>query len=115
MLNSEFVLSRLGATAMETVNEYRLLSWLGMQEDIHRMVIYQVSRGTRFAICYRRPSLPYYSDVGSMHGHNDDPLSLSLSLSPSLPAIPVRQSHDSMDSAVHSSSGLSFGRGQRQS
>ena len=53
MLNSEFVLSRLGATAMETVNEYRLLSWLGMQEDIHRMVIYQVSRGTRFAICYR--------------------------------------------------------------
>ena len=41
-LNSEFVLSRLGATAMETVNEYRLLSWLGMQEDIHRMVIYQV-------------------------------------------------------------------------
>jgi len=40
-LNSEFVLSRLGATAMDTVNEYRLLSWLGMQEDIHRMVIYQ--------------------------------------------------------------------------
>ena len=42
-LNSDFVLSRLGATAMESVNEYRLLSWLGMQEDIHRMVMYQVS------------------------------------------------------------------------
>jgi len=40
-LNSDLVLSRLGATAMDTVNEYRLLSWLGMQEDIHRMVIYQ--------------------------------------------------------------------------
>ena len=23
------------------VNEYRLLSWLGQQEDIHRMVLYQ--------------------------------------------------------------------------
>ena len=41
-LNSDLVLSRIGATAMDTVNEYRLLSWLGMQEDIHRMVIYQV-------------------------------------------------------------------------
>lgn len=40
-LTSEFVQTRLGASAMDTVNEYRLLSWLGMQEDIHRMVLYQ--------------------------------------------------------------------------
>lgn len=40
-LNSDFVMSRLGASAMDTCNEYRLLSWLGMQEDIHRMVLYQ--------------------------------------------------------------------------
>lgn len=43
-LNSDLVLSRIGATAMDTVNEYRLLSWLGMQEDIHRMVIYQCDK-----------------------------------------------------------------------
>jgi len=55
-LNSDLVLSRLGVTAMDTVNEYRLLSWLGMQEDIHRMVIYQCdSRMTPWSLrCIRQ-------------------------------------------------------------
>ena len=40
-LTSEIILNRLGGTALDSVNEYRLSSWLGQQEDIHRMVLYQ--------------------------------------------------------------------------
>ena len=28
-----------------SINEYRLASWLGQQEDIHRMVLYQTDPG----------------------------------------------------------------------
>ncbi|CAH1787531.1 unnamed protein product, partial [Owenia fusiformis] len=40
-LTSEIIQNRLGVNALDTVNEYRLLSWLGQQEDIHRIVLYQ--------------------------------------------------------------------------
>ncbi|XP_052273112.1 patatin-like phospholipase domain-containing protein 7 isoform X2 [Dreissena polymorpha] len=38
---SEIVKRWLGAGALDNVNEFRLFSWLGQQEDIHRMVLYQ--------------------------------------------------------------------------
>ncbi|XP_054162563.1 neuropathy target esterase sws-like [Oppia nitens] len=40
-LTSEFVRKLLGPTALEKQSEYRLCSWLGQQEDQHRIVLYQ--------------------------------------------------------------------------
>ncbi|XP_055349983.1 patatin-like phospholipase domain-containing protein 7 isoform X2 [Paramacrobiotus metropolitanus] len=40
-LTSRFVEQLLGAAALEPVNEYRLATWLGIQEDSHRMVLFQ--------------------------------------------------------------------------
>ncbi|XP_043920255.1 patatin-like phospholipase domain-containing protein 7 [Protopterus annectens] len=41
LLTSDTVKERLGAAALDSVHEYRLSSWLGQQEDIHRIVLYQ--------------------------------------------------------------------------
>ncbi|XP_031548812.1 patatin-like phospholipase domain-containing protein 7 [Actinia tenebrosa] len=41
LLTSNFVRSNLGSSALDSMNEYRLASWLGQQEDLHRMVLYQ--------------------------------------------------------------------------
>ena len=43
-LTSDIIEKRLGSTALDSVNEYRLLSWLGQQEDLHRIVLYQCDR-----------------------------------------------------------------------
>lgn len=40
-LNSDTIRKRLGERAMESNNEYRLTTWLGQQEDVHRMTCYQ--------------------------------------------------------------------------
>ncbi|XP_046368567.2 patatin-like phospholipase domain-containing protein 7 isoform X1 [Haliotis rufescens] len=40
-LSSDIIKTRLGSSALDSVNEFRLFSWLGQQEDIHRMVLYQ--------------------------------------------------------------------------
>ncbi|CAL9683712.1 unnamed protein product [Knipowitschia caucasica] len=41
LLTSDTIKQRLGGTALDSVHEYRLSSWLGQQEDIHRIVLYQ--------------------------------------------------------------------------
>uniref|UniRef100_A0A8C8IZQ7 lysophospholipase n=1 Tax=Oncorhynchus tshawytscha TaxID=74940 RepID=A0A8C8IZQ7_ONCTS len=41
LLTSDSIKQRLGAAALDSVHEYRLSSWLGQQEDIHRIVLYQ--------------------------------------------------------------------------
>uniref|UniRef100_A0AAY4BFN8 lysophospholipase n=1 Tax=Denticeps clupeoides TaxID=299321 RepID=A0AAY4BFN8_9TELE len=41
LLTSEIIKQRLGSAALDSVHEYRLSSWLGQQEDIHRIVLYQ--------------------------------------------------------------------------
>uniref|UniRef100_A0A667XC68 lysophospholipase n=1 Tax=Myripristis murdjan TaxID=586833 RepID=A0A667XC68_9TELE len=41
LLTSDIIKQRLGSTALDSVHEYRLSSWLGQQEDIHRIVLYQ--------------------------------------------------------------------------
>ncbi|TRY81936.1 hypothetical protein DNTS_013393 [Danionella cerebrum] len=41
LLTSDIIRQRLGAAALDSVHEYRLSSWLGQQEDIHRIVLYQ--------------------------------------------------------------------------
>ncbi|XP_023555995.1 patatin-like phospholipase domain-containing protein 7 [Octodon degus] len=41
LLTSDNVRQRLGSAALDSVHEYRLSSWLGQQEDIHRIVLYQ--------------------------------------------------------------------------
>ncbi|XP_004714522.1 patatin-like phospholipase domain-containing protein 7 [Echinops telfairi] len=41
LLTSDIIKQRLGSAALDCVHEYRLSSWLGQQEDIHRIVLYQ--------------------------------------------------------------------------
>ncbi|XP_051832810.1 patatin-like phospholipase domain-containing protein 7 isoform X2 [Antechinus flavipes] len=41
LLTSDNIKQRLGAAALDSIHEYRLSSWLGQQEDIHRIVLYQ--------------------------------------------------------------------------
>ncbi|GIX78191.1 neuropathy target esterase sws [Caerostris extrusa] len=40
-LTSEIIKKTLGPTALLNANEYRLCSWLGQQEDQHKVVLYQ--------------------------------------------------------------------------
>ena len=40
-LFKDLIVNKLGASALERVNEYRLCAWLGQQEDHHRIVLYQ--------------------------------------------------------------------------
>ncbi|GFY60412.1 neuropathy target esterase sws [Trichonephila inaurata madagascariensis] len=40
-LTSEIIKKTLGPTALLSANEYRLCSWLGQQEDQHKVVLYQ--------------------------------------------------------------------------
>ncbi|XP_028910135.1 patatin-like phospholipase domain-containing protein 7 [Ornithorhynchus anatinus] len=41
LLTSDNIKQRLGTAALDSIHEYRLSSWLGQQEDIHRIVLYQ--------------------------------------------------------------------------
>ncbi|XP_033831851.1 patatin-like phospholipase domain-containing protein 7a [Periophthalmus magnuspinnatus] len=41
LLTSDTIKQSLGGAALDSVHEYRLSSWLGQQEDIHRIVLYQ--------------------------------------------------------------------------
>ncbi|KFU87141.1 Patatin-like phospholipase domain-containing protein 7, partial [Chaetura pelagica] len=41
LLTSDNIKQRLGSAALDSTHEYRLTSWLGQQEDIHRIVLYQ--------------------------------------------------------------------------
>lgn len=40
-LTSEYIKKQLGASALDTANEYRLCNWLGQQEDRNRVLLYQ--------------------------------------------------------------------------
>jgi len=41
LLTKDLIQKKLGPSALERVNEYRLCAWLGQQEDHHRIVLYQ--------------------------------------------------------------------------
>ncbi|XP_048358181.1 patatin-like phospholipase domain-containing protein 6 isoform X4 [Sphaerodactylus townsendi] len=41
LLTSDVLRARLGASALDSIHEYRLSGWLAQQEDIHRIVLYQ--------------------------------------------------------------------------
>uniref|UniRef100_A0A7M5WZ26 lysophospholipase n=1 Tax=Clytia hemisphaerica TaxID=252671 RepID=A0A7M5WZ26_9CNID len=41
ILTSDIVTKRFGSSVWDSVHEYVLLNWLGYQEDIHRIVLYQ--------------------------------------------------------------------------
>lgn len=45
LLTSESVKKTLGPTALDRQSEYRLCSWLGIQEDKHKIVLYQCDKG----------------------------------------------------------------------
>ncbi|XP_051558378.1 patatin-like phospholipase domain-containing protein 6 isoform X2 [Myxocyprinus asiaticus] len=41
LLTSDIIKERLGASALDSIHEYRLSGWLAQQEDINRIVLYQ--------------------------------------------------------------------------
>ncbi|XP_053907858.1 patatin-like phospholipase domain-containing protein 6 isoform X1 [Cuculus canorus] len=41
LLTSDIIRSRLGSSALDSIQEYRLSGWLAQQEDLHRIVLYQ--------------------------------------------------------------------------
>ncbi|XP_066467009.1 patatin-like phospholipase domain-containing protein 7 isoform X1 [Tiliqua scincoides] len=41
LLTSDNIKQQLGSAALDSIHEYRLSSWLGQQEDMHRIVLYQ--------------------------------------------------------------------------
>ncbi|XP_032089439.1 LOW QUALITY PROTEIN: patatin-like phospholipase domain-containing protein 7 [Thamnophis elegans] len=41
LLTSDNIKQQLGSAALDSIHEYRLSSWLGQQEDVHRIVLYQ--------------------------------------------------------------------------
>ncbi|XP_049637929.1 patatin-like phospholipase domain-containing protein 7 isoform X2 [Suncus etruscus] len=41
LLTSENIRQRFGSAALDSIHEYRLSNWLGQQEDVHRIVLYQ--------------------------------------------------------------------------
>uniref|UniRef100_A0A6Q2Z663 lysophospholipase n=1 Tax=Esox lucius TaxID=8010 RepID=A0A6Q2Z663_ESOLU len=73
LLTSDIIKQRLGAAALDSVHEYRLSSWLGQQEDIHRIVLYQsddtltpwTQRSIRQADCICPLTLLFLFDPGS--------------------------------------------------
>ncbi|XP_021366995.1 patatin-like phospholipase domain-containing protein 7 isoform X3 [Mizuhopecten yessoensis] len=40
-LTSQIVKSRMGGAALDSIHEFRLFNWLGHQEDMHRMTLYE--------------------------------------------------------------------------
>uniref|UniRef100_A0A8C4Q005 lysophospholipase n=1 Tax=Eptatretus burgeri TaxID=7764 RepID=A0A8C4Q005_EPTBU len=45
LLTSDTIKEKLGGAALDSIHEYRLSSWLGQQEDLHRIVLYQTDGG----------------------------------------------------------------------
>ena len=43
-LTKEHILQTLGGSALDSMHEYRLTNWLGQQEDLHRIVLYQADK-----------------------------------------------------------------------
>ncbi|XP_022085231.1 neuropathy target esterase-like isoform X1 [Acanthaster planci] len=43
-LTKEHILQTLGGSALDSMHEYRLTDWLGQQEDLHRIVLYQADK-----------------------------------------------------------------------
>ncbi|XP_009892746.1 PREDICTED: neuropathy target esterase [Charadrius vociferus] len=41
LLTSDIIRARLGSSALDSIQEYRLSGWLAQQEDIYRIVLYQ--------------------------------------------------------------------------
>uniref|UniRef100_A0A8C6QJQ8 lysophospholipase n=1 Tax=Nannospalax galili TaxID=1026970 RepID=A0A8C6QJQ8_NANGA len=41
LLNSDIIRARLGASVLDSIQEFRLSGWLAQQEDAHRIVLYQ--------------------------------------------------------------------------
>uniref|UniRef100_A0A3Q2YHV0 lysophospholipase n=1 Tax=Hippocampus comes TaxID=109280 RepID=A0A3Q2YHV0_HIPCM len=41
LLTSDIIRERLGASALDSIHEYRLSGWLAQQEDLNRIVLYQ--------------------------------------------------------------------------
>ncbi|CAK9294907.1 unnamed protein product [Gordionus sp. m RMFG-2023] len=73
-LDSHIVKRELGDGALDSFNEYRLSNWLGQQEDLHGMVLYQcdyhLSNWTRR--CVRQADcvlIVTVADLGPMPGH----------------------------------------------
>lgn len=43
-LTQKLIIDRFGDSAFESINDYRLSAWLGQQEELHRIVVYQCDK-----------------------------------------------------------------------
>ena len=43
-LTQQLIIDRFGDSAFESINDYRLSAWLGQQEELHRIVVYQCDK-----------------------------------------------------------------------
>ncbi|CAF4036383.1 unnamed protein product [Rotaria sp. Silwood2] len=43
-LTQQLIIDRFGVSAFESINDYRLSAWLGQQEELHRIVVYQCDK-----------------------------------------------------------------------
>lgn len=43
-LTQKLIVDRFGESAFESINDYRLSAWLGQQEELHKIVVYQCDK-----------------------------------------------------------------------
>ncbi|UJR38136.1 hypothetical protein I4U23_030815 [Adineta vaga] len=43
-LTQQLIMDRFGDSAFESINDYRLSAWLGQQEELHKIVVYQCDK-----------------------------------------------------------------------
>ena len=43
-LTQQLIIDRFGDSVLESINDYRLSAWLGQQEELHRIVVYQCDK-----------------------------------------------------------------------
>ncbi|CAF3655549.1 unnamed protein product [Adineta steineri] len=43
-LTQQLIIDRFGDSAFESINDYRLSAWLGQQEEVHKIVVYQCDK-----------------------------------------------------------------------
>ncbi|CAF1025988.1 unnamed protein product, partial [Didymodactylos carnosus] len=43
-LTEQLIIDRFGESALESINDYRLSAWLGQQEELHKIVVYQCDK-----------------------------------------------------------------------
>ncbi|VDP68865.1 unnamed protein product [Echinostoma caproni] len=80
-LTSRIIRKRLGPTALDSVNQYRLNAWLGLQEDLHRMVFFVCNSSRSSAwnrLCIRQADCVLVLALGNSDPSRPSPIEMTL-------------------------------------